>query len=152
MATTVRKGAVYDYRTAIKDQFVQGALDTLANRIQNVIESGNFAQNGNPSPPSAPNSLAVTAQNGLVTATINHPHAPAGTQWVLYYSTSPTFQSGSTIEVQIARPFFQQYLPQQTLYFKATAKFQASSETSPVYLESSPGKLQAVATGMTPNS
>jgi hypothetical protein len=146
VATLREKGAGYVHRENIKDPYTKGALDDISSQVQAIRRQGNYTALGSPSPPSAPNSLAVSAQNGLVTVAINHPGAPPSTKWILYYSTSPTFQNA--IEVELGRPFFQQYLPQQTLYFKATAKLAASNETSPVYLESSPGILQAVATGI----
>ena len=146
MATLREKGAGYVHRENIKDPFTKGALDDISSQVQAIRRQGNFTALGSPSPPSAPNSLAVSSLNGLVTATINHPGAPPSTKWVLYYSVSPTFQDA--IEVELGRPFFQQYLPQHTLYFKVTAKSAASAETAPVYLEIAPGQLQSVATGI----
>jgi hypothetical protein len=126
------KGASYASRQHIKDQYLLDAFDDIASQVQAVRRQGNFVAIGSPKPPSSPAGLAVSQTNGLLTVNILHPNAPAGTQWVLYYSTSPTFEKA--IKNTLDHPVFQQYIPQQTLYFKVTAKFPSSNESHPAYL------------------
>src|ERR1017187_5777165 len=86
-----QKGASYPYRENIKDQYVQAAHDDHASKIQAILQQGNFGAAGIPDPPSAPTALQVTAASGLFTATVTHNSAPAGTEYVLQYSSSPNF-------------------------------------------------------------
>lgn len=144
MATIREIRSGYVNREHIKDPYLKGSVDDVVSQVGAVMRQGNFSAKGTPQPPSRPSSLSVSSTNGLVTASIQHPGAPPGTQWVLYYSRSRTF--ANPIKITLLHPIWQQYLPQQTLYFKVTAKFQASGETQPVYLGSSVTPTQ-IATG-----
>lgn len=149
MATLREAQAGYVNREHVKDPYLKGSLDDLASQAAAIMRQGNFVAKGSPSPPSQPAALAVSSINGLVTATINHPDAPEGTQWVLSYSTSPTFQNA--IPETLSHPTWQRYIPQQTVYFKVTAKFPASGESSAAYFGTSVNPTP-VATGVTASS
>lgn len=129
------KGANYENRANIKDQFTLGALDDLASQIQAVVTQGNFSKQGKPQPPSTPVAVAVTSNNGLVTATISHPNAEPGTRWVVQYDTSPQFPAPITEEA--AYPVWQKQLPQRAVYVRVAAKFLTSDNTPWVYYGSS---------------
>lgn len=123
-------GATYKNQATIRNQnrLLAEALDDIASQVQAVRSQGNFGVNGTAAAPSAPTALQVTAQAGLITWSIVHPHAPAGTQWVLEYSTSPTF--ANPVQVGLLKPMYQAYLPNQTLYSRAAAKFAASGQSA----------------------
>lgn len=151
MATLREKLAGYVNRDHVhrNDKYVGEAMDDVASQVAAVMRQGNFTAKGSPAPPSKPASLSVSSVNGLVTATIQHPDAPAGTQWVLRYSTSPTFQNAIT--ETLSHPVWQRYLPQQSIFFKVTAKFPASSESDPIYFGTSVSPTQ-VSTGIVQTS
>ena len=130
-----QKGAGYDYRDKIKDQFVKGSLDHLASQIQAVATQGNFSQHGKPKAPSPPTSLQVGANNGLFAVTIVHPNAPPGTRWHIQYSTTPNFTSPVTIDIGESNNF-ELYRPNSTIYFRAAAKYLASDRSPWTYFGS----------------
>jgi|ERR1039458_1632239 hypothetical protein len=130
-----RNGAGYVGRENVKDQYDLEAKDDLANQIAAVRVQANLGKDGPPDPPSKPSGLAVSSQSKLFTATILHPNAPPGTQWVLQYSTSPNFQA--PITVGLLHNTWQSFLPGQTLFFRVAAKFAASEQTAWTYLGTS---------------
>jgi hypothetical protein len=131
-----QKGAGYDFRDNIKDQFVLGALDSIENQVQAAINQGNFGKNGVAPPPSPPTALQVTVAAKTFTATIVHPHAPPGTQWRLQYSASPTFQNART--VGLLEPSWEAYLPALGAgYFRVAAKFPHSAASVWTYFGTS---------------
>lgn len=95
--TLSQKGAQYDYREHIKDPWLRAIHDQHASKIQAILTQGNYGEKGPPEPPSAPSQLNVIAGSGVLTASIVHKNAPAGTQYVLQYSTSPNFEPSTVI-------------------------------------------------------
>ncbi len=131
-----QKGATYKNQAYIRqlDPKLAEALDDVASQVQAVRTQGNFGTTGTPAAPSAPSAVSASALNGLFTANITHPNAPAGTTWVLQYSTSSQFTN--PISTTLAHPVWQDSLPQQKLYFRAAAKFPASPQSSWTYFGS----------------
>lgn len=130
-------GANYKNRAHIlsRDRLLAEALDDIMSKAQASLNQGNFSQNGTPAPPSTPTAISVAAKMGLFTVSIQHPKAPAGTQWVLQYADN--LQFNDPITVGLLHPSWQQSLPNQVLFFRAAAKFPASAQTPWVYLGSS---------------
>lgn len=137
-----QKGAGYPGRDHIKDQFIRDAHDDHASKIQAILTQGNFSATGIPTPPEAPVALNVTVQNGLYTVIIQHPNPPPGTRWMLQYSTMSNFQFPITVDLGES-PTWQNYLPNQKLYFKSASKFIASVNSPWVYF-GGPASPQAV--------
>lgn len=134
-------GANYENQSHLqgKDRMLGEALDDIASQVAVLRTQGNFGQKGAPSPPSAPSAINVIASSGLFTATIAHNNPPAGTHYVLQYSTTPNFQSPIS-EVLQAVPgiptAWMRSLPNQALYFRVAAKFPASALGAWVYMGS----------------
>jgi hypothetical protein len=135
-------GAGYRHRANIKDQYIRDALDDIISQHQAVVNQGNFSNTGVTLPPSTPVAVTVVLKNGLYTATINHPKAPVGTRWVLQYSPSPIFTDPISVDLGES-PIWQNYLPNQTLYFRAAAKFLTSEKSPWIYLGSAASPLAA---------
>lgn len=131
-----QQGAIYERRAHIKDQHALAAFDDLASQIAAVRNQGNFGKDGVIEPPHAPTLLLVTVQAGIYTATITHSEAPAGTNWRLEYSRTPDFKSPIKIDLGDS-PNWENYLPNQKLYFRVAAKFLASQPSPFVYFGSS---------------
>lgn len=122
-----QKGAGYDYRERIKDEYVRGALDDLASQLQAVRTQGQFGAKGNPPAPSFPIALSVTASNGIFTAIITANQAPAGVRYRLQWSAAANFQNA--IEEELATTTWQKQLTGLKLYFRVR----------PIFLSSAPG-------------
>jgi hypothetical protein len=133
-----QKGASYKNQAYIRqlDPKLAEALDDIASQTQTIMTQGNFGKTGTPPAPSAPTAVSAKALNGVFTATINHPNAPAGTTWVFQYSTSSQFTDDSTITTTLAHPVWQASLPQQKLYFRAAAKTGSSPQSAWTYFGS----------------
>jgi hypothetical protein len=127
-----QKGAGYPGRDHIKDQFIRDAHDDHASKIQAILTQGNFSALGTPKPPEAPIAVNVAIQNGLYTVTIQHPKPPSGIRWNLEYSTDPNFQTPIPVDLGEVN-VWQNYIPNQKLYFRARAKFLASENSPWVY-------------------
>jgi hypothetical protein len=127
-----QKGARYDDRAHIRDQHVLNALDDLASQLQAIRTQGVYGEKGAPSAPSTPQSISVAALKGFGTVAITHNNAPAGTQYTLQYSSSPSF--ASVVEVDNGSSLsWQQYLKGHTFFFRARARFSASDPSPWVY-------------------
>jgi hypothetical protein len=125
-------GATYKNQSELRrrDRILGDALDDLASQTAAARLQGNYGLSGPPNPPSGPAALQVSHQAGIFTATVVHANAPAGTQYVLQYATTPNFQNPIT-EVLNSTPgiptTWQKSLPGQKLYFKIAPKFPASA-------------------------
>lgn len=127
-----QKGAGYDYRDKIKDQYVRDSLDHLASQIQAVVTQGNFSKKGIPTPPSSPTAINVTAVNGLRTVNIVHPNPVSGIRWHLQYATDPNFTN--PILVDLGESLTHEiYRPTGMIYIRAAAKFIASDRSQWIY-------------------
>jgi hypothetical protein len=134
-----QKGATYKNQAELsrKDRLLGEGLDDLASQVAAVRLQGNFGKNGAISAPSSPTALQVTPTAGLLTATIVHNSAPAGTQYVLQYSTAKNFLNPIS-EVLTHTPSitttWQKALPAGGQYYlRVAAKFPASPLGSWVY-------------------
>ena len=108
------------------------ALDDLASQLQAIRTQGVYGEKGAPSVPSTPTAISVAALKGFGTVAITHNSAPAGAQYVLQYSTSPSF--ASYVEVDNGSSLsWSQYLKGQRLYFRAASRFPASDKSPFVY-------------------
>lgn len=130
-----QKGAGYDYRDKIKDQFTKGSLDHLASKIQAIETQGNFSSRGVPTPPSSPTAINVTAVNGLRTVNIVHPNPVSGLRWHLQYSTNPSFMNAVTVDLGESTTH-EIYRPAGMIYIRAAAKFIASDRSQWIYFGS----------------
>src|ERR1017187_1932585 len=132
-------GAQYINQSALRrqDSILGDALDDLASQVAAARNQGNYGQKGPPAPPSPPTVLQVKSSTGLLTATIVHNTAPAGTQYVLQYSTTKNFQNPIS-EVLTHTPSitttWQKSLPAGGAYYlRVAAKFPASPLGAWVY-------------------
>jgi hypothetical protein len=148
MALT-QPGATYKNQThlARENRLLGEALDDIASQAAAARIQGNYGLTGPPAPPSSPSALQITAAPGLVTASVAHNDAPAGTQYVLQYSTTPNFQNPIS-EVLTHTPgittTWQKSLPVGTrVYLRIGAKFPASTLGSWVYYGTSAAPTMA---------
>lgn len=129
-------GADYVNRAHVqaKDPLLARALDDIMSKTQAVANQTNAAVTGKTSAPSAPTALSVSKSNGFATATITHENAPAGTNWLLEYSTAPNFRPGTVVQIDNGvSKSWGQYLKGQTLYFRTAARFSTSDASDYVY-------------------
>jgi hypothetical protein len=129
-------GADYKNRAHVhnKDPLLGRALDDVMDKVQAVANQTNASVTGKASAPSAPTALSVTNNNGHATLGITHENAPAGTNYLIEYSTTKNFVPGSFVQVDngISKSYGQ-YLKGQTLYFRTAARFSTSEPSSFVY-------------------
>lgn len=132
-------GALYKNAAHIErqDRLLGEALSDIASQVAAARNQGNFGTNAPPDPPSAPAALHVSATTGLLTATVLHSNAPAGTQYVLQYSTTTNFKNAIS-ELLTHTPAipttWQKALPAGAKYYlRVAAKFPASNLGSWVY-------------------
>lgn len=130
-----QRGANYQGRDSIVNppsslreiaKHILRAFDDLASQVQSVRTQGNFGQAGTPVAPHPVTAIAVVNAAGFAQVTLVHNSAPAGTQYVLEYSTTPNFQN--PIRVDLGESLnFERYLHGKTLYVRAAPKFSASA-------------------------
>ncbi len=131
-----QKGASYRNQAEIqgKDRLVAQALDDLASQIEATRAQGNFGQSGPPAAPHPLTAIGVVGQNGFAAVTLTHNSAPAGTRYVIEYSSTPNFQGNTVTRVDNGISLsWQQYLKGQKLYFRAAAMFPASDLSPWIY-------------------
>jgi hypothetical protein len=132
MALT-QKGATYKNQSELqrRDRILGEGLDDLASQIAAIRLQGNYGKNGSILPPSSPAALQVTAASGLFTATVIHNSPPAGTQYVLQYSSSPNFTNPIsellTSVPGVPTTWQKSFAAGTQLYFKIASKFAASN-------------------------
>jgi len=117
-------GATYKFQPELqrRDRALGGALDDIASQIEAVRQQGNFGVSGSPSPPHPVMAIQVSAKNGFATVQLTHNSAPAGSNYVIEYSETPTFQSPIRVDNGISLSY-QNYLKGQTLYWRTATKF-----------------------------
>jgi hypothetical protein len=123
-----QKGATYINRSHVAgiDPKLVAALDDIASKVQAVAGLTNADTSGKQSAPSAPTAIAVTTPvAGFARMDITHHGAPAGTAYVIEYSSSPNFLSPVRIDNGISLSF-ERYLVGRTLYWRAAATFYTS--------------------------
>lgn len=121
-------GANYKNQSELqrKDRILGEALDDLASQVQSVRKQGNFGQSGAVAAPHPLSSISVSAAAGFATVALTHANAPAGTSYVIEYSTTPNFKSPVRVDNGISLSYHQ-YLKGQTLYFRAAPMVSASA-------------------------
>jgi|SRR5579859_5471944 len=127
-------GANYKNQSELqrRDRMLGEALDDIASQAQAVRDQGNFGQSGPPPAPHPITAISVTGANGFATLQLTHNGAPAGTNYVIEYSTTPNFQRPIRIDNGISLNFHQ-FLQGQTLYFRAAPKFPTSTLAPWIY-------------------
>jgi hypothetical protein len=133
MALT-QTGATYPHRAYLmgKDPYLVAALDSLASADQNIGNHVNASPQASKAAPSAPAAINLSAKNGFGSVAITHNNPPAGTAYLIEYSTTPNFQNPIRIDNGVSQSF-QQYLKGQTLYFRAASTFYTSPNSPWVY-------------------
>lgn len=132
-----QSGANYVNRAHVqsKDKDLARALDDIVSQTQAVATQTNASVTGKTSPPSAPTALNVSAANGHGTVAITHENPPAGTNYLIEYSTTPNFTPGSVVQIDngISKSA-QQYLKGLgPLYFRAASRFSTSGTSQFIY-------------------
>ena len=127
-------GANYKNRAHVhsKDSLLGRALDDIVDKVQAVAIQTNASVTGKTVAPSAPTALKVSAANGHGLVSITHENAPAGTNYLIEYASTPNFQNPVQIDNGVSRTW-PQYLKGQTLYFRAASRFSTSAPSSYVY-------------------
>jgi hypothetical protein len=127
-------GADYKNRAHVhnQDPLLGRALDDVMDKVQAIAIQTNASVTGKASAPSAPTALSVSASAGHGLVTITHENAPAGTNYLIEYSTTPNFKSPVQIDNGISKSYAQ-YLKGQTLYFRAASRFSTSDPSNYVY-------------------
>lgn len=130
------KGANYKSREAIANppqslresmRHVLTAFDDLASQVQAVRSQGNFGQSNSPSAPHPVTAVSIVNANGFAQVSLTHNSAPAGTRYIIQYSTTPNFQSGTVQQIDNGVSLsFERYLKGKKLYFRAAPMFPAS--------------------------
>jgi hypothetical protein len=126
MART-QTGATYANQSQLqrRDRDLGEALDDIASQSAAIRTQGNFGLKGAPDPPHPIDQLSVVANGGFGTVTLTHNNAPAGSNYLIEYSTTSNFQNPVQVDNGISLSF-QQYFKGQTLYFRAAPYFPAS--------------------------
>lgn len=133
-----QKGAVYanQAHVAAKDRLLGIALDDIASKLQAVSKLTNASTTGTQSAPPPPTAIAVTIPvAGFARVDITHNDAPAGTSYLIEYSTTPNFLTPVRVDNGVAKSW-SQYLHGQALYFRAAATFYTSPQSAWVYFGS----------------
>jgi hypothetical protein len=136
-----QRGARYEHQAEIeaKDPILGKALAHLASQIEAVRLQGNYGERGEPQKPTGPQQLSISVSSSFFTWAILHTNPPAGTRYILQYSTSPSFLSPVTEEIGSSPGIptsIQRYLPGLHIYSRVAAKFPASGMTPWVYFGS----------------
>jgi len=128
-------GANYVNRAHVqsRDQLLARALDDIVSQTQAVATQTQASVTGKTAPPSAPTALSISAVNGHALATITHENAPAGTNYLIEYSSTPNFQNPVQIDNGISKTWPQYLKGQGTLYFRAAARFSTSAASEYIY-------------------
>jgi|HubBroStandDraft_1064217.scaffolds.fasta_scaffold09152_7 hypothetical protein len=129
-----QSGANYKNQSELqrRDRLLGDALDDLASQNEAIRKQGNFGQQGAPDPPHPLTNILVKAANGFATVTLTHNNAPAGSNYVVQFSTTKNFQNPITVDNGISLTL-QQYLKGQTLFFRAAPKFPTSTLAPWIY-------------------
>lgn len=128
-------GANYKNRAHVhnKDPLLGRAIDDVMDKVQAVAIQTNASVTGKASAPSAPTAISVVNSNGHATLEITHHGAPAGTNYLIEYSTTPNFLKPVQIDNGISKSF-QQYLKGLgPIYFRASSRFSTSESSKHVY-------------------
>lgn len=122
-----QKGANYRNQTELerRDRVLGEALSDLASQIQTIRGQGNFGQAGSPLAPHPLTAINVVNAGGFAQVTLTHANAPAGTQYIIHYSTSPNFSTFQEVHNGFSLTL-ERYLHGKTLYFRAAPLFLAS--------------------------
>ena len=132
-----QSGANYVNRAHVqsKDKDLARALDDIVSQTNAVAKQTNASVTGKTSAPSPPTALSVSAANGHGTIAITHVNPPAGTNYLIEYSTTPNFASGSVVQIDNGvSQSYQQYLKGLgPLYFRAASRFSTSETSQYVY-------------------
>lgn len=130
----LQTGTNYRNQAALqsRDRMLGEALDDLGSQIAAVRAQGNFGQEGAPSAPHGISAIAVTAKNGFASVSLTHNSAPAGSRYVIEYSTTPNFLNPQRVDNGTSLTF-ERYLKGQQLYFRAAPTFLTSPLGSWIY-------------------
>lgn len=138
-----QKGAIYKSREGIQNpptslrelaRHLLNAFDDIASQLQAVRTQGNYGQQTSPAAPHPVNAIAVVNSGGFAQITLTHNNPPAGTRYVIEYSTTPNFQSGTVQRADNGISLtWERYLHGKTLFFRAAPMFLSSAVGSWIY-------------------
>ena len=130
------KGALYSSREAIQNPAISLrelarhallALDDVASQIQAIRSQGNYGQKIAPQPPHPLSSIAVVNSGGFAQVTLTHNSPPAGSRYVIEYSTTPNFTPATTQRSDNGISLsWERYLHGKTLYFRSAVMYSSS--------------------------
>jgi|ERR1700722_6591464 len=123
------------------------ALDDICDQFSHVSDQVNASPNGVTNPPAAPNSLSVTAAQGIFDIKLidNNP-VSRGINYFLQYSQNSSFNSPITIDIGQSRNH-RVNLGNQTLYWRAHSSYPTSAISGHVYHGTSSNPIAVVGGG-----
>ena len=123
-----QKGAGYANQAWVRQHRYElgQAMDDIASQVQAIAKQTNAPTSGSQATPPVPSALMVTAAAGFATAMVTNNQAPAGVNYTLQYSTSPSFSSPISVDLGTALTFHA-YLHGLTLYFRVAARYATSA-------------------------
>ena len=110
------------------------ALRSIATQAGNIEQQTNSNPSGQPTPPSAPNALTVSGQNGHFNIAIqdHNQNVYRGVKYFVEHADNPQFTNAQVIDLGTSRNH-NVFLGNVTRYWRAYSSYASSAPSTPVY-------------------